>query len=198
MELPKRQQNGWGKRLMQRISLVTGGLLLLLMYLATQWTADRTAPPKHDELPNFVFIMADDLGYGDLGYTGGTAETPNLDAMAAGPHSLRLDRYYSGAPVCSPTRGSVLTGRNPNRYCLWSANAAKNCDDFKCPITMPLPTSEVTVAQVLRERGYETAVFGKWHIGNLRKPESNQKWPVVTPNMHGFKEWWVTEINSYY
>ena len=61
--------------------------------------------------PNIIFTMADDLGYGDVGYNGGNASTPNLDAMAAGPHTLHLTRYYSGAPVCSPTRGTVLTGK---------------------------------------------------------------------------------------
>lgn len=71
---------------------------------------------KGDERPNIVFMMADDLGYGDVGYNGGNASTPNLDDMAASTNSIRLDRYYSGGPVCSPTRGTVLTGRNHNRY----------------------------------------------------------------------------------
>ena len=61
--------------------------------------------------PNIIFTMADDLGYGDVGYNGGNASTPNLDAMAAGPHTLHLTRCYSGAPVCSATRGTVLTGK---------------------------------------------------------------------------------------
>ena len=61
--------------------------------------------------PNIIFTIADDLGYGDVGYNGGKASTPNLDAMAAAPHTLHLTRYYSGAPVCSPTRGTVLTGK---------------------------------------------------------------------------------------
>lgn len=71
---------------------------------------------KGDERPNIVFMMADDLGYGDVSYNGGNASTPNLDDMAASANSIRLDRYYSGGPVCSPTRGTVLTGRNHNRY----------------------------------------------------------------------------------
>ena len=59
--------------------------------------------------PNIIFTMADDLGYGDVGYNGGKASIPNLDAMAAAPHTLHLTRYNCGAPVCSPTRGTVLT-----------------------------------------------------------------------------------------
>ena len=60
--------------------------------------------------PNIIFTMADDLGYGDPGYNGGNASTPNLDAMAAGENTIHLTRYYSGGSVCSPTRGTVLTG----------------------------------------------------------------------------------------
>ncbi|CAI8048310.1 N-acetylgalactosamine-6-sulfatase, partial [Geodia barretti] len=102
-------------RVMEKIVCV------LLLFHASLSLAEADRPP------NFVFMMADDLGYGDLGYNDGTAQTPNLDAMASGPHSLRLDRYYSGGPVCSPTRGTVLTGRNHNRYCVWTANAGNNC-----------------------------------------------------------------------
>ena len=147
--------------------------------------------------PNFVFLMADDLGYGDVSYNGGKAQTPNLHNMAFGPHSLRLTRYYSGGPVCSPTRGTLLTGRNHNRYCVWTANAGNNCGDFKCPEGMPLPTSEVTVAELLQQRGYRTAVFGKWHLGDLKPLEGgNEKWPMSRPDMNGFDNWWVTERSA--
>ena len=144
--------------------------------------------------PNFVFVLADDLGYGDVGYNGGLPETPYLDAMAAGENSLLLTRSYSGGPVCSPTRGTVLTGRNHNRYCIWSANLGVGCNDSQCPTSMPLPTSEISVAQILRSRGYHTAMFGKWHIGDLRRlGRGHGIWPVSHPGMHGFEEWLVTE-----
>ena len=117
--------------------------------------------PRND-FPNIVFMMADDMGYGDVGYNGGRANTPNLDAMAMGNNSILLTRYYSGGPLCSPTRGTVLTGRNHNRYCVWTANAGSECDDFECPETMPLPTSEITIADILEKNGYRTAIFGKW------------------------------------
>ena len=147
--------------------------------------------------PNFVFMMADDLGYGDVAYNGGKAKTPNIDDMASGSHSIRLSRYYSGGPVCSPTRGTLLTGRNHNRYCVWSANAGSNCDDFQCPEGMPLPTSEVTVAEILQKQGYRTAAFGKWHLGDLKPLEGgNEKWPTSRPDMHGFEDWWVTERSA--
>ena len=148
---------------------------------------------------NIVFMMADDLGYGDVHYNGGREHTPNLDAMAASPHSIQLQRYYSGGPVCSPTRGTVLTGRNHNRYCVWTANAGNNQNDFEKPSSMPLPTSEITLADILKEHGYQSALFGKWHLGDFKKlhgPGSNPKWPVSHPGMHGFDEWWATERSA--
>ena len=146
---------------------------------------------------NIIFMVADDLGYGDVYYNGGTADTPNLDAMAAGPNSIHLTRYYSGAPVCSPTRGSVLTGRNPNRYCLWKANAQGGSMDFTVASKYPLPPTETTIAEILKEHGYHTAVFGKWHIGDLKEVRGgNNKWPVSHPGMHGFDEWWVTPSSA--
>ena len=147
--------------------------------------------------PNFVFMMADDFGYGDVRYNGGNADTPNIDEMASSPHSIRLNRYYSGGPVCSPTRGTVLTGRNHNRFCIWTANSGNDCDDFACPEGMPLPTSEITIAEILKEQGYETAIFGKWHLGDLKPiAGGNKKWPVSRPDLHGFNEWWVTERSA--
>lgn len=126
-------------------------------------------------------------------YNGGVAFTPNLDAMASGEHSIRFDRFYSSSPVCSPTRGSLLTGRNHNRYCVWMANTAgrncKNKGDFLCEIKNPLPLSEVTVAELLKEQGYRTAVIGKWHLGGL-VPQGKQP---SNPGQNGFDVWKVTE-----
>ena len=155
---------------------------------------DRT---KVKVIPNIIFMMADDLGYGDVGYNRKTIKTPHLDKMASGKNTVHLKRYYSGSPVCSPTRGSVLTGRNPNRYCIWTANIGLNHPDFSIPQTMPLPTSEVTVADILKKNGYQTAIFGKWHIGDLKKiSNGNKKWPVSNPGNHGFDRWWVTERSA--
>ena len=153
---------------------------------------------KHVLRPNIIFVLIDDLGYGDVKYNGGLAHTPNLDAMAKGPNSIKLTRHYSGGPTCSPTRGTVLTGRNHNRYCIWGVNKPKdgNKNDFAEPQMMPLPPSEVTVAEVLKQHGYLTGVFGKWHIGDLKVVNANgrhhEKWPVSHPGMHGFDRWWVT------
>ena len=170
--------------------------LLLFLWLGGCHFCCTASKPK-EELPNIVFMMADDLGYGDVHYSGGLAETPNLDAMASGPNSIHLRRYYSGGPVCSPTRGTILTGRNHNRYCIWTANSGNDCADFTCPEKMPLPYSEITVAEALKESGYRTAAFGKWHLGDLKPTwRGNVKWPKSHPGMHGFDTWWVTERSA--
>ena len=157
----------------------------------------------NSSLPNIVFILADDLGYGDVNYNGGLAATPNLNSMAAGPNSIKFTRFYSGGPVCSPTRGTLLTGRNHNRYCMWRANTAGSAckavdaSDFNCPARYPLPTSEITVAEILKEFGYRTAAFGKWHIGDLKPlPGSNTQWPSSNPGQNGFDVWKVTERST--
>ena len=159
-----------------------------------------SSAPLHSngERPNIIFLLADDLGYGDVGYNGGYASTPNIDEMARGQHSVRFNQFYSGSPVCSPTRGTVLTGRNHNRYCVWSANTAgKLCshprDDFKCPARYPLPHSEVTVAEILKEKGYKTAAFGKWHLGDLKPLSQPTALPPSNPGQNGFDVWKVTE-----
>ncbi len=106
------------------------------------------------EKPNIILCMADDLGWGDTGYNGHPVlKTPNLDAMAT--EGLRFDRWYAGAPVCSPTRGSSLTGRHPSRYGVFYANIGH------------MRPEEVTLAEVLKTQGYTTGHFGKWHLGTL-------------------------------
>lgn len=148
--------------------------------------------------PNILFLLADDLGYGDVRYNGGLADTPNLDAMARGTNSVQFSRFYSGSPVCSPTRGTVLTGRNHNRYCVWRSNTHGNdCNwisDFHCPAKVPLPPSEITVAEILQNIGYHTAAIGKWHLGDLKHLENGHSlWSPSHPGMHGFDVWKVTE-----
>ena len=148
-------------------------------------------------MPNIIFAMADDLGWGDVGYNGGIALTPNLNEMAQSPNTILLQRYYSGSPVCSPTRGTVLTGRNHNRYCVWTANIGSSKSDFIRAQKMPLPLSEITVAEVMRGAGYSTALFGKWHLGDFKPLEGgNKKWPVSHPGLHGFDQWYATERSA--
>lgn len=108
--------------------------------------------------PNFVLIMADDLGYGDIGCYGNTTiRTPNLDALAA--KGLRFTDFHSNGPVCSPTRAALLTGRYQQRSGIDGVITAKDHRQTGMPL------DEITFAEVLAQQGYETAIFGKWHLG---------------------------------
>ena len=105
---------------------------------------------------NIVLIMCDDLGWGDVGFNGNKViRTPHLDAMAKG--GMKLNRFYAAAPVCSPTRGSCITGRHPFRYGISFANSGH------------MKPQELTLAELLKKQGYTTGHFGKWHLGTLTK-----------------------------
>ena len=131
------------------------------------------AAPDAAEKPNIVLVMADDQGWGDMAYNGHErVQTPNFDRMAA--EALRFDRYYAAAPVCSPTRGSVMTGRHPNRF---------GC--FKWGFS--LRPQEITIAEALKTAGYTTGHFGKWHLGSVRKGSP------VNPGASGFDHWLSAE-----
>jgi len=133
---------------------------------AGRWAWAAEPPPKR---PNIILCMADDQGWGDVSYNGHEVlKTPALDEMAAA--GLRLDRFYAAAPVCSPTRGSVMTGRHPNRFGCFSWGRT-------------LRPQEVTLAEALKSAGYVTAHFGKWHLGPVY---SNSP---VNPGASGFDEW---------
>jgi len=113
----------------------------------------QTARAETDR-PNILLIMTDDQGWGDTSYNGHPVlKTPELDRMAA--EGLRFDRFYAAAPFCSPTRGSVMTGRHPYRYGCFAPNWS-----FR--------PEEITVAEALKTAGYVTGHFGKWHCGPVK------------------------------
>jgi uncharacterized sulfatase len=120
--------------------------------------AATAAAPRAAVPMNIVVILADDLGYGDLGcYGSRLIRTPNIDRMAA--QGARLTDYYAPANLCTPSRAGLLTGRYPIRTGL--ANEVINPDD-----TYGLPLTERTIAALLKPAGYATALVGKWHLGN--------------------------------
>lgn len=109
--------------------------------------------------PNIIILYADDMGIGDAGCYGcRDIKTPNIDALARG--GVRFTDYYSAAPICSPSRAALLTGRYPPRA---GMSTTKNVGSE--PGDPGLPTEEITVAELAKTRGYATAAFGKWHLG---------------------------------
>ena len=138
--------------------------------------------------PNIILMMADDLGWGDpqCFNPDSPIQTPHIDAMAGS--GLKFTRFYSAAPVCSPTRGSCLTGRHPFRYGIYSANVGH------------LKTEEITLPELLRDAGYTTGHFGKWHLGTLTTEikDANRGGPgsqkhFSPPQLHGYDRCFVTE-----
>ena len=129
-----------------------------------------------DDRPNVVLVMADDMGWGQTGYYNHPVlKTPNLDAMAA--NGLRFDRFYAGAPNCSPTRATVMTGRTNDRTGVTNHG-------------VPLRPQEITLPQLLKDAGYSTAHFGKWHLNGLRGVGV----PILgddirSPGAFGFSKW---------
>jgi len=125
--------------------------------------------PAEAPKTNIILLMGDDHGWEETGYNGHPfLHTPVLDEMAA--TGLRLDRFYSASPVCSPTRGSVITGRHPNRYGTFTPNWS-------------IRPEEISIGHLLKQAGYRTGHFGKWHLGPV-KAES-----PTNPGSMGFDTW---------
>ncbi len=160
-------------------AVILAGAAMILMGACTR--------DPSEQRPNVILCMTDDQGWGDTGYNGHPVlRTPNLDQMAM--DGLRFDRFYSGAPVCSPTRGSCITGRHPYRYGIHFANDGQ------------MKKEEITLAEVLKNEGYLTGHFGKWHLGTLttKIKDSNRGNPgdstfYSPPWKNGFDECFSTE-----
>lgn len=155
-------------------------LPLLLSLLLSLWAAP-TPEVAAEQRPNVVTLYVDDLGYRDIGCYDGPVKTPVLDKLAAG--GVRFTDFHSGAPTCSPSRATFLTGRQHCRTGVYSVLDER----FH---RMHLLKSETTIAEVLKENGYATAHFGKWHLG---MPVQNRDNP--TPSDHGF-DYWFGVVNG--
>lgn len=162
---------------MRKSACVTGALLFFLtLVLGSGGTA-----LAEESLPNFVFILADDLGYGDLAcYGNKIVRTPNLDRLAA--DGVRFTNCYAASPVCSPSRAGILTGRWPDRAGIHEIVLGNS--------PAHLIPSHHSVADLLKASGYATAIFGKWHLTSTFDGSQG------TPADHGFDYWLCTLDNA--
>lgn len=115
--------------------------------------------------PNVVLVLIDDMGYGDLGCYGGSAQTPNMDRLAA--EGVRFTQYYSAAPICSPSRCGILTGQRPERWRIISYLESREMNE-KRGMAQWLDPQAPSLARALKTAGYRTGHFGKWHLGGQR------------------------------
>jgi arylsulfatase A len=145
---------------------------------------------SQDIRPNIVVILCDDLGYGDLSSYGHPyIKTPNLDNMAS--QGIRFTNFYSSAPVCSPSRVGLLTGRSPNRAGVydWIPNAGEPKADAREQVHMR--KEETTIPKLLKQAGYATAMAGKWHCNSMFNSAEQPQ-----PGDAGFDHWMATHNNA--
>ena len=132
----------------------------LIVFMLLCWKGMKAAPSESP--PNILFILVDDLGWSDLGYMGSEIyETPNVDKLAS--EGMKFTNFYSGGPVCSPTRASIMTGRSTARTGITTFLITPDQD---APyVTHALPLQEFTIAEAFKKNSYATGFFGKWHLG---------------------------------
>src|SRR5262245_33713890 len=145
-------------------------VLLALLCLALSAMLARAADATR---PNIIFVLVDDMGHADLGGMGAKdIRTPNIDRLAS--EGLKFTDFYANAPVCTPTRTAFITGRWQQRVGLewafgFTAEQYRRVDgkwiEEPDKLVLGLPTSEATIAQMLKAAGYATGAFGKWHLG---------------------------------
>lgn len=156
-----------------RLTLIVGVNLLMLGCYAQK-------KEKVTQQPNIILLMADDLGYGDVGFNGNSKViTPHLDNMS-GEGTMFTD-FYAAAPLCSPTRASVLTGRSPFRQGIFAAH------------TGGMRPAEKTIAEYLKKEGYQTGFFGKWHLGWVEPDKVESRGMYSPPWHHGYDETFATK-----
>ncbi|MBA7566238.1 N-acetylgalactosamine-6-O-sulfatase [subsurface metagenome] len=159
-------------------------LIILLLQGCNTKNKKTESGTKTTDLPNMIIFLTDDQGYGDLAcYGHPEIKSPNLDRFAA--HGVRFTQGYASCGVCSPSRSAILTGRTPYRNGVW-----RYCSD-KVDTHVHLKTSEITIATLLKQRGYETCHAGKWHLNSkFNSPEQPQ------PEHHGYDHWMATQNNA--
>ena len=133
--------------------------------------------------PNIVFLLADDMGYGDYERIGGSTETPNLNRLA--DEGIFFNNFYAAGPNCSPSRAGLMTGKSPAKVGMYSYRPQNH--------PLHLPDQEITLAELLKTKGYQTAHIGKWHLGELT---GNPEFDHPQPHEQGFDYSMGTENNA--
>jgi arylsulfatase len=175
-----------------RSSTLMGNILFPgLFFLAVSFgvltgcsSVPRQGSEGNDGRPNIVIIMADDLGYSDLGCYGGEIHTPNLDKLAAG--GMRFTQFYNTSRCC-PTRASLLTGLYPHQAGIGRMTQDAGQPGYRGSLT----ENTVTIAEVLRQAGYHTGMSGKWHVSETweqKDKEKQLKWLAHQENYGPFSD----------
>jgi arylsulfatase A-like enzyme len=165
----------------KRLQFLSTAALVAAVFLSLHISPRAAAPPQKERKPNIIFILADDLGYGDVGcYGQKRIKTPHLDQMAA--EGARFTQCYSGSTVCAPARSCLMTGLHTGHTRIRGNS------------TVPLAPEDLTVAEMLKPAGYSTGIIGKWGLGLENT--------TGTPNRKGFDEWFgfldQTHAHDYY
>ena len=156
---------------------------MLLLFLFTAASVGAVAQPTvSGDPPNVIVILADDMGWGDMSYTGSEIDTPNLDRLAE--EGMRLTSFYAAAPMCSPTRAALLTGRYP--HSVGVPELASPASRGAVPV-LALDHEAVTLPEVLGPHGYTSMLAGKWHLGFA---------PENWPRTHGFDVFWGSLLGT--
>jgi arylsulfatase A len=161
---------------------ILSSLLIAILFLQGLHASEEDTGASREQRPNIIILLADDLGYGDLAcYGNENIRTPSLDQLSA--EGILFTDAYSSAPMCSPSRAGLLTGRNPARAGIYDWIAPDSSHYLK--------KDEVTISRLLNEEGYQTAICGKWHMnGKMGVPEQSQ------PDDHGFEYYFATQFSS--
>ena len=129
-------------------------ILIFINITSSFWMGCENPSANDPKKPNIVFLLADDMGYGDFEMIGGSTKTPNLNRMAE--EGVFFDNFYAAGPNCSPSRTGLMTGKSPAKVGMYSYRPPEQ--------PLHLPDQEVTLAELLKAKGYQTAHIRKWHL----------------------------------
>src|SRR5688572_30408272 len=164
-------------------------LRLAILLMLAAFLTHRAPAAESATRPNLIFILADDLGYGDLGCFGQQRiKTPHLDRMAR--EGMRCTQVYSGSTVCAPSRAVLMTGRHTGHVTV-RGNAGK-----QNPLAQSLRSNDVTIAARLQKAGYRTGLIGKWGLGDMGAAEPGLPWRHGFDYFYGFLN--QTHAHNYY